>query len=127
LAVWTKFDTVRSAPRLIPIMTIFVGFFAMAAACGLRRIVLTIISGGTVAGILVRAVIDLFMMHLHRDRWRLCYTASSSMPNETCKICANLCEGMPVAHSNDCFWDQSSVLAEFASINFLIGLLCAIA
>jgi hypothetical protein len=39
-----------------------------------------------------KAVMNLFMMRLHRDRWRLRYTASSSMPNEACKICANVCE-----------------------------------
>ncbi len=39
-----------------------------------------------------KAVMNLFKMRLHRDRWRLCYTASSSMPKQACKICANVCE-----------------------------------
>jgi hypothetical protein len=88
LAAWTEFDIVRSAPRLIPTMRIFAGLIAMAAACGPRRIVLTIVpcirlarggprfatgsgsaiwkSEGAAISVFVRAVKNLFMMRLHR-------------------------------------------------------------
>ena len=97
-----------------PTIRTFAGLIAMAAACGLRQIVWTIVphfrmarpgpgfatvngsavwkSGGAAISVCGKAVTNLFMMRLHRDRWRLRYTASSSMPNEACKICANVCE-----------------------------------
>src|SRR3954454_2862789 len=115
LATWTEFGIVKSAPRLSPIMRIFAGLIAMAGACGPRQIILTIVpclrlarAGprfATVSGnaawksgaapaisVFGKAVMNLFMMRLHRDRWKLRYTASLSMPNEACKICANVCE-----------------------------------